>query len=331
MTKKGSGHPIKHGVGVMDAASETISPDSGARLRRLAATASLGLASLLALMKLAAALTTDSVAILSSLIDSLADIVASAITFVSVRISQQPPDRSHRFGHGKAESLSALAQAALVAGSALFVLLDAIRHLRYPDPLSSTGTGIAVMAFATVATLLLVAFQRHVIKQTGSHAISADSLHYRADLLTNLSIIASLVLVQRSGWLWVDPVIGAVIALYLGWHAYGIGSKAVHVLMDHELPAATRERIKEIVLSHHEVHGLHDLRTRESGNVMFIELHLELDGAMTVREAHEVADAVEAELFAAFPNAEVILHQEPAGVKDVRLDHRIAAALHHLG
>jgi ferrous-iron efflux pump FieF len=301
-------------------------PKDPALLQRIAAGASLALAILLALLKLVAAVATGSLAVLSSLIDSLADIVASAITFVAVQISQQPPDRGHRFGHGKAESLSAMAQAALVAGSAVFVLIDAGRRLGDPQPLRSTNLGIAVMAFAIVATLLLVWFQRHVVKVTGSQAINADSVHYRADLLTNLTIIASLVVTQRLGWLWLDPLMGAAVALYLGWHAYGIGHEAVRVLMDHELPAATRQRIKDIVLAHPEVQGLHDLRTREAGTTQFIELHLEIDGQMSVAAAHEVTDAIEAELFAEFPMAEVILHQEPAGLDDARLDHRIAGA-----
>lgn len=295
-------------------------------LRRLAAGASLSLAATLALLKLAAAVATGSLAVLSSLIDSLADIVASGITFISVRISQQPPDRKHRFGHGKAESLSALAQAALVAGTAIFVLIDAARRLATPEPVASTAVGIAVMAFAILTTLLLVAFQRHVVAVTGSRAISADSLHYRADLLTNLSIIGALLLAGRPSLGWVDPLTGGLVALYLGWHAYEIGKAAVRVLMDQELPAATRQRVKDIVLAHPEVRGLHDLRTREAGTTQFIELHVELDGAMTLDAAHEVTDAIEAELFEAFPLAEVILHQEPAGLEDTRLDHRIAAA-----
>ena len=301
-------------------------PRDPGRLRRLAAVASLTLACTLALLKLGASVVTDSLAVLSSLIDSLADIVASSITFLSVQISQQPPDRAHRFGHGKAESLSALAQAALVAGSATFVLIDAVRRLSNPQPIQSTGIGIAVMAFAIATTLVLVWFQRHVVRSTGSQAIDADSVHYSADLLTNISIIASLVLTRQLGWLWLDPAMGAAVALYLGWHAYRIGREAVRVLMDQELAPGTRQRIEGIVLAHPEVQGLHDLRTRESGNTQFIELHVELDGTMTVNAAHEVTDAIEAELFAAFPDAEVILHQEPAGLDDPRLDHRIAGA-----
>ena len=299
-------------------------PRDPGRLRRLAAIASLSLACTLAVLKLGASVATGSLAVLSSLIDSLADVVASTITFLSVRISQQPPDRAHRFGHGKAESLSALAQAALVAGTATFVLIDAVRRLGHPQPIQATGIAIAVMAFAIVATLALVWFQRHVVRATGSQAIDADSVHYRADLLTNLAIILSLVLTTlRPGWLWLDPAMGAAVALYLAWHAHRIGRQAVRVLMDQELAPGTRLKIERIVLAHPEVHGLHDLRTRESGNTRFIELHVELDGTMTVNAAHEITDAIEAELFAAFPDAEVILHQEPAGLDDPRLDHRI--------
>jgi ferrous-iron efflux pump FieF len=302
-------------------------PGDGARLRRLAATASLALAVLLAALKLAAALATGSLAVLSSLVDSLADVAASAVTFVSVRVSQQPPDRGHRFGHGKAESLSALAQAALVAGSAVFVLVDALRRFWEPQPVRAAGLGAAVMVFATLATLALVVFQRHVVRRTGSPAIAADSLHYRADLATNLAVVASLLAGQRLGWAWLDPLVGLAIAAYLVAHAAAIGRDAVKVLMDHELPGAARRRIEAIVAAHPEVRGSHDLRTRESGTTVFIELHVELDPDMTVAAAHDVTDALEAALAGAFPDSEIIIHQEPAGLADARLDHRIAAAV----
>ncbi len=171
----------------------------GADLRERAAAASLALAALLVVLKLAAAIATGSLAVLSSLLDSLADIGASAITYLSVRVSRQPPDRGHRFGHGKAESLSALAQSAMVGGSALFVLVDACRRVVEPAPVRSPEVGVAVMAFAIVATLALVTYQRRVVRLTGSRAIAADRLHYTADLATNLSVLVSLLLVARTG------------------------------------------------------------------------------------------------------------------------------------
>lgn len=301
-----------------------IDEDAGARLRRQAATASLSLAVALTLLKLAATTATGSLAVLSSLIDSITDVVASSITFFSVRISQQPPDRSHRFGHGKAESLSALAQAALVAGSALFVLIDALRRLTQPEPLRAANLGIAIMLVAILATSALVLFQRRVIRATGSAAIAADQLHFTADLATNLAVILTLVLTQQLGWPWLDPVIGVLIAGYLGWQALRIGREAVNVLMDHELPGLARQRVKDIVIAHAEVQGMHDLRTRGSGSTVFIELHVELEPTMTVQAAHDVTDALEVELGQAFPEAEIIIHQEPAGLEDARLDHKIA-------
>lgn len=301
-------------------------PNDPSALRRIAANASLATAVLLAGLKLVAALLTGSVAILSSLVDSLADIAASAITFVSIRVAMAPPDRRHRYGHGKAESLSALAQAALVGGSGVFVLVQAAERLLTPAPLEAGLVGLVVMLAAIVITFGLVAFQRAVVRRTGSQAIDADSLHYQSDLLTNLAVIVSLGLSSFLDLHWLDPAIGGLIAAYLLKSALQIGKAAVQTLMDHELPKEERKRIEAIVAAHPEVHGLHDLRTREAAGTKFIEFHIELDGNMTVREAHHVTDALEAELAHAFPDAEIMIHQEPVGIEDARLDHRLAAA-----
>ena len=292
-------------------------------LLRRAAAASLGVALFLALAKSGASLATGSLALLASLIDSLADVVASAITFVSVRISQRPPDHLHRFGHGKAEGLSALAQGGLVAGSAVFVVIDALGRLVRPEPVERPLLGVLVVALAIVLTLGLVAYQRRVVARTGSLAIAADSLHYRADLFTNLAVGLSLLLVWGPGWSWSDPLIAAGVAVWLVRHAYGIAKQAVDQLMDRELPEGRRAEIEAVVAGHPEVAGLHDLRTRMAGSRAFIEMHLELPRRMTVQDAHAVTERIEAELMAAFRDAEVMIHQEPEGIEDVRLDHRI--------
>lgn len=295
------------------------------RLKRLAAGGSVAVAVLLTGLKLVVAAVSGSTALLASAVDSLADIAASGITWLSVRIAQQPPDRRHRFGHGKAESLSALAQAAIVTGSAVFVLVEAATRLVDPRPLGHGGLAVLAMLVAIAATLLLLAFQGWVVRVTGSQAIAADALHYRSDLLSNLAVVVSLLVVERAGLAWVDPLVAAAVAGWLLWGAFGIGRTAVHTLMDHELSADHRNRIAEIVRAHPEVVSLHDLRTREAAGTVFIEFHVELDGEMTVRAAHVVTDALEAELRAVFPDAEIIIHQEPAGLEDARLDHRIQA------
>ncbi len=299
-------------------------PERSARLRRLAATASLSLAILLSLAKLAAAMATGSLAVLSSLIDSISDVVASGITFASVRIAVKGPDRGHRFGHGKVESLSALAQAAMIAGSGGYVLMDGIQRLTSPRPIEETPLGIVVMVGAMAATLALVMFQRHVLRQTGSQAIAADNLNYMGDLATNFAVILSLLLAGIGDLAWADPLIAIGIAAFLIWRAFGLGRRAVDTLMDRELPRDEREAIKEIIRGHPEVRDLHDLRTREAGGTRFIEVHIELDADMPLRDVHDITDAVEAELQVAFPDVEIIIHPEPAGLEDERLDHRIA-------
>jgi ferrous-iron efflux pump FieF len=293
------------------------------RLKRLAASASLAVAAFLTLLKLVAAVASGSAAILSSLVDSMADIAASAVTWLAVRVAQQPPDRRHRFGHGKAESLSALGLAALVTGSALFVLVEAARRLWDPQPLRATGLAVVVMAVSLLATAALVVFQQHVVRRTASQAIAADRLHYASDFLSNIAVLVSLLLVDRLGLLWLDPLVAVAVAAWLLKASWTIGRRSVDTLMDHELPTVDRARIEAIVRAHPEVASFHDLRTREAGGVRFIEFHIELDAEMTVRAAHRVTDALEHELREAFPDAEIIIHQEPAGLEDDRLDHRI--------
>ena len=273
---------------------------------------------------MAAWLITGSVTVLSSLLDSFVDVAASTVILVSVHHALRPPDRSHRFGHGKAEPLGALAQAAFIAGSGLFVVFQAVDRLIDPEPLRSTTVGIAVMVLSILATAGLVAYQRHVVRATGSLAVAADSLHYKGDLLINLTVIATLVLFATTGIAWLDPLVAMAIAAYLLVNAVVVGRKAFDLLMDRELAQSERERIKSVILSDDRVRGLHDLRTRSSGTTTFIELHLELDGALTLNEAHDIADSVESALTEAFPGAAIIIHQEPAGLEDDRLDDAIA-------
>lgn len=299
--------------------------EEAGRWRRRAALASVTVAGLLAVTKLSAALVTGSVAVLSSLVDSLADIAASLITLVSVRLALRPPTVSHRFGHGKAEALSALAQAAFIAGSGLFIIVDAARRLIDPQPIQAPWLGVAAMVLSIVLTAGLVVFQQRVIRLSGSQAIAADRLHYTGDLLAAVSVIVALGMVHWTGIVWVDQVAGLGIAAYLLWNARRIGLDAVRTLMDREMPDEYRGRVEAVVLRHPSVRGLHDLRTRGSSLGEFIEFHLELDGSLPLWRAHEITDAVEGAVTAAFPAAQVVIHQEPAGLLDERLDHQLAS------
>jgi ferrous-iron efflux pump FieF len=291
--------------------------DRQARLLRRATLASVVTASVLIAAKLVAWLLTGSVSLLASLVDSLMDVAASIINLMAVRYALEPPDAQHRFGHGKSEALAGLAQATFIAGSAVFLVFHAVDRLLHPVPLADLEVGIVVMVFAIVATAVLVAIQRHAIRHTGSTAIRADSLHYLTDLLTNVGIIAALVLAGL-GWQGIDPVIAIVIAVYIFWSAWGIGREAFHVLMDRELPETVRERVTALALGHPEVRGVHDLRTRQSGLVKIIQLHLELDAWLPLREAHAMAKQVEREILAAYPEADVTIHQDPREVDGSR-------------
>jgi ferrous-iron efflux pump FieF len=298
--------------------AETAAGLAGARLMRQATYASIAVAGVLIVAKTIAWGMTGSISVLSSLLDSLLDAVASAVNLFAVHHALTPADREHRFGHGKAEPLAGLAQAAFITGSAVLLLIQATQRLHAPPPIAESEVGIAVMVLSIVLTLGLVAYQRRVVQATGSVAVGADRIHYASDLLMNLSVIVALVL---SGWFeirYADPVFGIAVGIYILVSALRIGRLSLDLLMDRELPDDRRAQIREIVLKHPEVRSLHDLRTRSSGLDIFIQLHIEMDPEMTLRRAHEVSDAVEADIQAEFPNAEVIIHQDPEGVEEPR-------------
>jgi ferrous-iron efflux pump FieF len=284
-----------------------------ARLLTLASYASVATALLLIAVKLMAWLLTGSMSILASLVDSLMDSIASLINLVAIRYSLQPADAEHRFGHGKAEPLAGLCQAAFICGSAGFLILHAIDRLRHPYALQAVGIGIGVMVFAMVVTLALLLLQRHVIALTGSTAIRADAVHYASDLLSNLAIIAAL-LIAPLGWPWIDPLFALGVALYIGYHALRVGQDAIQQLLDRELPLQQQQQILTIAKQRAAVRGVHDLRTRQSGRVVFIQLHLELDDNLPLYQAHAIADQVELDICEVIPTAQVIVHQDPASV-----------------
>ncbi len=284
-----------------------------ARLMRWATYASTATALVLILGKLVAWWLSDSLSLLGSLMDSGLDLIASLINLFAVRHALEPPDPEHRFGHGKAEAIAGLAQAAFIAGSAAFLALEAVWRLWRPQPLDEAQAGMAVMLLSIVLTALLVAFQRHVVRATGSTAVAADSLHYKTDLLMNLGVLAALFLAGH-GIRLADPVFALLIAGYIFRSAWQIARDALDHLMDRELGEEERARIKAIVRAHPEVRGMHDLRTRRAGNTIFVQLHLELDDHLPLVEAHRISDEVELAIRKAFPHAEVIIHEDPASI-----------------
>jgi len=288
------------------------------RLMRMATYASVTTAGILIAAKVGAYLLTDSVSMLSTLLDSLLDAAASLVNLVAVRTALVPPDEEHRFGHGKAEPLAALVQSAFIAGSALFLLVEAGNRVVNPSPILNSAAGLVVMAVSILLTAALQLFQRHVVKQTGSVAIRADAQHYFSDLLVNCAVVIALLVWREFKWALADPLCAAGVGCYILFTAWNIARSAFDLLMDRELPEAARGRIRDIALSNPAVRQLHDLRTRSSGHSTFIQFHLELDGDIPLLKAHAVSDEVEKAILDAFPGAEIIIHQDPAGLPEAR-------------
>ena len=280
---------------------------------RLATYASVTVAGFLILVKLVAWSQSDSVSLLATLIDSILDAFASIINLFAVRHALTPADKEHRFGHGKAEALAGLSQSLFIAGSALFLLIEVGSNIINPVEIKYPITSMIVVAVTILVTLMLVVFQQYVIKKTQSVAISADALHYKSDLLMNSAVILALWL-STMGLAIVDPIIGGIIACYILYSAWSILQISMDQLMDRELPDDVRANIKKIVCRHPNALGLHDLRTRHSGTITFIQFHLEIEDELTLFEAHNVSDEVEAALEETYPKSEIIIHIDPKSV-----------------
>jgi ferrous-iron efflux pump FieF len=291
-------------------------PTPESALNRRAALASIALASLLLALKGWAVVSTGSLAMLGSLADTALDLVASLATLLGVWIAAIPDDDNHRFGHGKAEALAAMFQVVLISLSAIGLAIRAVEQLFGQATVEDPGTGIAVSLLAIAATLALVIYQRRVIRRTRSLAITTDSVHYRADLLLNLAVIAALAIERWGHVAGADAGFALGIAGWLGWGAWQASQAAIEQLMDHEWPIAKRERFLEVAERHPALKGIHDLRTRTSGNRDFAQFHVWVDGAMTVTEAHRVMDEIELALLAEFPDTEFLIHPDPEGHVD---------------
>ena len=267
-------------------------------------------------LKTWASVETSSMAMLGSLADSGLDLLASLVVLLGVRVAAQPADTDHRFGHGKAEALAALVQVILITLSALFIGYRSIERLINGEQTTDAELGIAVSIVAVGFTLALIAYQRHVVRRTGSVAIATDRLHYASDLLLNISVIAALVLDQYAGLPGADAVFGLLIALWLLWGAWTSSSHALDQLMDREWPEDLRERFLMAAKEYPELAGLHDLRTRTSGTHHFAQFHVWVPGDWTVQNAHDRMDRIEEELQARFPATEILIHLDPEGHTD---------------
>ena len=289
----------------------TSSPEH-ARLLRLATRASVAVASILIIAKAIAWWLSGSVSMLAGLTDSALDGVTSLLNLLAVHYALRPADDDHRYGHGKAESLAGMAQALFIGGSALLIAFQAFDRLKHPEPIGAPWISIGVIVFSLGMTAALLMLQHRVIRETGSNAVRADSLHYRSDLLLNGSILLALVL-AGFGWHQLDAWFGLAIAAYILWSAIQIARESFTVLMDEELPPEISQHMLELACGVPGVLGAHDLRTRVSGNHWFVQLHLELPGDLTLSVAHGISDQAADAIHAAYPRAEVLVHADPIG------------------
>ncbi|NMY37491.1 MULTISPECIES: cation diffusion facilitator family transporter [Pseudomonas] len=284
-----------------------------ARLLRLATRASVAVAGILIVTKAIAWWLSGSISMLAGLTDSLLDGVTSFLNLLAVHYALRPADDDHRYGHGKAESLAGMAQALFIAVSAVLIAFQAIERLKNPEPIGAPWIGIGVIVFSLVMTVALLALQHRVVKATGSNAVHADSLHYRSDLLLNGSILVALVMASF-GWPQLDAWFGLGIAAYILWSAVQIARQSFSVLMDEELPTEVSERMLALACSVPGVLGAHDLRTRISGNIWYVQLHLELPGELSLSVAHGLSDRAAEAIESVYPQAEVLVHADPQEV-----------------
>jgi ferrous-iron efflux pump FieF len=298
--------------GKIEPVTATTRTEERARWLRWATSASVATAIALGLSKLVAWWLSGSVSVLASMVDSALDGSASLLNALAVRYAMKPADDEHLFGHGKSEALAGLAQALLISVSGAFILQHAVGRLDAPVPLESTVLSATVMGISLAATISLVTFQSFVVRKTGSLAIKADAVHYMSDIASNLASLVAVVLAPL-GWLRVDPIIGILIAMITLYSALRIGVDTLDVLMDRELPADAKQRIRGIVLAHQQARGVHELRTRRAGPSTLIQFHLELDGHMTVTDSNHVVHEIASQLTEEFPGADVLIHQDPAG------------------
>lgn len=286
------------------------------RLLKTASIASVLTAIMLIVVKVIAYFVTGSVSILSSLFDSVQDFMTSAVNYAAVRHSTQPADKEHRFGHGKAEAIGSLIQGVIIFSAALFLLKESIGRFFNAEPIKEISFGAGITVFAIVVTVILVRFQSYVIKKTNSLSIKADQAHYTGDILMNVGVIVSMMAAYYFELYIIDALFGVGVSLYLFFAVFGVAKEAVAMLMDTELDDSIRQEIEDEALSYTEVKRITDLKTRSSGDVMFIQFCAQMNPDLTLKKAHDIADLIEAGIVKKYPQAQMIIHLEPALQKE---------------
>ncbi|UWQ25060.1 cation diffusion facilitator family transporter [Leisingera aquaemixtae] len=273
-------------------------------------------------LKIAAWMMTGSVALLSDALESLVNIGGAVMAWFAVRYAQRPPDAGHPYGHHKAEYFSAVIEGILIVIAALVIVHEAVNALARPEMADWAPAGLLINALAMAVNLLWAQVLLRAGARLSSPALSAGGRHLMSDVWTSAGVLAGLGLALASGWAILDPLLALLVAVNILREGWRVIASSVNGLMDMAAPEAERARIEEII--HRSAAGalqVHGLKTRRAGRALFVEFHMVVDGAMSVRAAHDICDRVEAALKASLPDAQAVIHVEPehklepAGIK----------------
>ncbi|PWR01325.1 cation-efflux pump [Meridianimarinicoccus roseus] len=287
-------------------------PCHDARMNLSATLASVSVALMLSVAKLWALGQTGALSVAASLADSGLDLMMSLGGLAAVLYAARPADDDHTFGHTSVEDLAALAQSLFILVAAGVIAIAAAARLTgdAPPPLDAEGRGIAVMVLSILMTFGLVLWQGRVARATGSRVVQADRLHYLGDLVPNVGAIVALLASRWFGLGLIDAVVALAASAMLAAGAIRIGVGAWHALMDRAADPATVAGIEALAEGWPGVHGFHDLQTRQAGSKVFVNLHVELDGDLPLREAHDIGAGLRAAIRERYPRCEVIIHKD---------------------
>jgi len=281
-------------------------------LKIRAATFSITGAFSLAAIKLFIAVTSGSMAVMASAVDSLLDILMSGVNFMAIRQAEQPPDECHPFGHGKFETLATLFQALVITCSGGWIIYEATLRLTEGSGPENIDQGIGILLFSAVVSWFIARYLRKVARLTDSTALEADSLHFRMDIYSNLGLMVGLLLIRWLHIYWLDAALSILVASYILHEALQLIRRSLMDVLDQELPEEIKQQVDQLIRSHDEpLSGYHGLRTRRAGSLKIMDFHLEVCKEMTVAEAHGIADSLEKKIEQAIPGADVIIHIEP--------------------
>lgn len=255
---------------------------------------------------------TGSTALYSDALESIINVVAAGAALLALWVAQRPADHNHPYGHTKAEYLSAVVEGVLIVLAALSILRVAIPEALNPRPVEASFAGLGVNLAASIINVLWAGYILRVGRAARSPALLADGKHVMSDVVTSVGVLIGVVLAKFTGWHVLDPLLAIMVALNILWSGWGLLSESVGGLMDKGVDTATEARIRAAMSEHGEgALEMHDLRTRHSGKVTFVEFHLVVPGEMSVSEAHAICDRLEDAIQTELEGARVTIHVEP--------------------